>query len=60
MEPTIDLDDLQYELALSDPEDTAALLAELVTLYPEHRAELVDFAAWLAIDRLVSPEDPAS
>lgn len=51
-----DLDDLQYELALSDPADTMALLAELVTLYPEHRAELVGFAVDLTLDRLVNPE----
>lgn len=56
MEQTIDLDDLMYELALSEPEDTVSLLAELVALYPEHRVELVDFAV-LAIDRLMNPEE---
>jgi len=50
MTTSIDLDDLQYELALADRTDRISLLWELMQQHPEHLDALLGFVVDLEVD----------
>jgi hypothetical protein len=51
------LSDVKYHLALAKPSPDAELLDEMVRRFPEHAADLTEFAIALALDRLGATED---
>ena len=51
------LSDAKYHLALAKPSPDAELLDEMVRRFPEHAADLTEFAIALALDRLGGTED---
>ena len=51
------LRDAKYHLALATPLPDAELLDEMVRRFPEHAADLTEFAIALAVDRLGATDD---
>jgi hypothetical protein len=51
------LSDAKYHLALAKPSPDAELLDEMVRRFPEHAADLTEFAIALALDRLGATDD---
>lgn len=52
----MDIDDLEYEFALKNPDKRLEVLLDMIARWPQHRARLVAFFADLAIDERLHPE----